>query len=316
MNNIFISISKDNSERSVNFYNKEIQFSELPNVTSSQHYSNISFKDGYRKGVNFQGVSVLIFDIDEGFNVEEVKKKLEAYKALIVTTKSHRASVKNGKEITPCDRYRLFLPIEKPITDADRYKTIMIALIEEFQADKACKDLARFYYCNPKQEIHALEGDKYWDVSQYKAVTKPKKAKTSSKSTKITKSTTLIDEDGNEMTASDFYEAFEDGEGAMIHCPLFRESHKNNDANPSCSMKKNGNYLNLKCFGCDGKASINFGKSKTKNTSKNEVVYTVPDFNKNEAINEVVQGLDNMEAIVAELVRLLPALEKEEKNDD
>ncbi len=159
-----------------------------------------------------------------------------------------------------------------------------------------------------------MENKKYFDPKPFKKEAVPTVSSKTSK--KITKNTTLIDEDGNEMTASDFYEAFEDGEGAMIHCPITPEAHKNNDATPSCSMKKNGNYLNLKCFGCDGKASINFGKSKTKSTSKNEMLYIVPDFNKSDVMNEVPKGLTAMQDIVAVMVRLLPSLEKTEKRDD
>ena len=175
-----------------------------------------------------------------------------------------------------------------------------------------------------------MENKKYLDLNKYKMETdatgsenppsatpeKAKMVKAISKTKKITKSTTVRDEDGNELTIADFYMAIEDGDRVMVHCPISPESHNNNDANASCSMQRNGDYLNLNCFGCNSKTSVFFGKAKTKSTSKNEFEYSVPHFNKEDVIHELSQGLNDMSAIVSELVRLLPALEKKEKNDD
>ncbi len=149
-----LSIAKTNNFNVVQFSNIEVKFEELPNITKAHHYSPISFKDGYRKGANFQGVSVLALDIDDGYSIAEVKKKLEGYQYLLVTTLHHQLSMKNGKSITPTDRYRLFFPLQEPITDPDEYQTIIKGLIQEFRADKKCSDLSRFFYCNPNQEVH------------------------------------------------------------------------------------------------------------------------------------------------------------------
>jgi len=313
MNKIYISTSTNNSLRSVNFENQEVEFSELPNITSNKHYSNISFKGGYRKEKYFQGLSVLILDIDDGPSIEEMTKKLEGYKALIVTTKSNQLTEKNGKPITQCDRYRLFLPLKEPMIDANRYKIVVTGLIEEFKADKACKDLARFYYCNPKQEVHFIEGEKYWDISQYKSV---EKQKVSTKPKTISKVTVVTDEDGNEETISTFHGLLEDGEKVMVHCPISPEAHSNGDATPSCSMKKNGSYMNLNCFGCNSKASVNLGERSSKSTGKSKFTYSAPSFDRESAVRELAQGINTMTGIVSELVRLLPALDRKEKEDD
>lgn len=151
---MFISLAKYNSDRSVHFINKKLKFEELQEITKKYHYSNISFKGGYRKKENFQGVSVLILDVDNGDTIEEVKVKLDGYQYLLVTTLHHQLSMKNGKAITPCDKYRLFFPLEEPITDPDEYQMIIKGLIEEFKADRMCADLGRFYYSNPNQEVH------------------------------------------------------------------------------------------------------------------------------------------------------------------
>lgn len=154
MKKYYISIATENKKNSVNFYNKEVEFSELSNITSKRHYSVISFEDGYRKGANFQGVSILALDVDNGENIQEVKQKLEGYQYLLVTTLHHQLSMKNGKPITPTDKYRLFFPLEEPITDPDEYQMIIKGLIKEFKADEKCCDLGRFFYCNQNQEVH------------------------------------------------------------------------------------------------------------------------------------------------------------------
>ncbi len=154
MQKLYISIAKENSKNAVNFYDKEITFNDLHLVTKNHHYSVISFKDGYRKGTNFQGLGLIALDIDDGHPINEMIEKLGDQKALIVTTRSHQLSVKNGKAIIPRDRYRLFLPLEKPITDPEQYKIVITNLITEFKADKACVDTARFFYCNHNQEVY------------------------------------------------------------------------------------------------------------------------------------------------------------------
>lgn len=151
---MFISIATENKKNSVNFHDKEVKFSELSEITKRHHYSVISYKDGYRKGVNFQGVSILALDIDDGDSIPEVKKKLEGYEYLLVTTLHHQLSMKNGKPITPTDKYRLFFPLEEPITDPVEYQAIIKGLIQEFKADEKCCDLGRFFYSNPNQEVH------------------------------------------------------------------------------------------------------------------------------------------------------------------
>ena len=151
---MYISIATENKKNSVNFYDKQVKFEELPNITKNYHYSVISFKDGYRKGSNFQGVSILALDVDDGYSIAEVKKRLEGYEYLLVTTRHHQLSMKNGKSIIPCDKYRLFFPLEKPITDPDEYQAVIKGLIHEFKADEKCSDLGRFFYSNVNQEIH------------------------------------------------------------------------------------------------------------------------------------------------------------------
>lgn len=158
---------------------------------------------------------------------------------------------------------------------------------------------------------------KFFDVKQHRVETVPTVSSNSSPITpkksvkKLEKEISITAEDGSCNTASAWLTHLEDGANTLVQCPITPELHNNGDENPSCSMNRNGNYLNFNCFGCGSKAFIYFGKTKKERNAKKEVTYTVPDFNKNEVLSEVKQGLDTMQKIVDEMVRLLPVLSKE-----
>lgn len=120
--------------------------------------------------------------------------------------------------------------------------------------------------------------------------------------------------DGRQNTTKIWFGLLSEGESLMVSCPISPESHNNNDANASCSMRKNGDFLNLKCFGCDGAASVRIGVSNEEQGEK-KFKYYVPEFDKDAAIKELAKGLSNMTEIVTEFIRLLPPLEKVEKEE-
>ncbi len=127
---------------------------------------------------------------------------------------------------------------------------------------------------------------------------------------KINKSTTVTSIDGVTKTVNDWFKVFNDQDRQMVHCPLSPASHTNGDATASCGMNKNANYINFKCFGCNSEGSVHFRKSKS--SSK----YCIPEFDKVQAMSELKTGLDSMTLLVAEMVRLLPELEKEGEEND
>jgi len=167
-----------------------------------------------------------------------------------------------------------------------------------------------------------MEDKKMFDVTKFKIVatqtlpSKPTSIIPKESVKKLEKGISITAEDGRVSTALTWFSLLEDGANTLVQCPLAPELHHNGDANPSCSMKRYGNYLSFNCFGCDSKASIYFGKPKDESKAKKETTYTLSDFNKNEVLSEVKQGLNTMQTIVDEMVRLLPALEKSEKKDD
>jgi len=161
------------------------------------------------------------------------------------------------------------------------------------------------------------------DITKYKKNGNVPSGKSTEKTTlssgervKLAKDTLITDEDGNQMPISDWHESLEDGESIQVHCKISPESHSNGDANPSCTMKRNGDHLNLKCFGCGQSAYYTTVKSKVPKRSKEEYEYTVPSFNKEEALKSVKKNLKNLDEILGVMIKYLPQLEKKLKDNN
>jgi len=168
-----------------------------------------------------------------------------------------------------------------------------------------------------------MESKKRWNLDQYKNEAKetPKgvvhennKAESSQKKMKLAANTLIKNEDGNEMTVREWSESLEDGESMLVHCPISPESHSNGDATPSCSMQRNDDYLNLKCFGC-GATAFYTTKKEARRKKSDDVEYTVPAFNKEEALKSVKENLENLDEILVVMIKYLPQLEKKEKDN-
>ncbi len=166
---------------------------------------------------------------------------------------------------------------------------------------------------------------KLLDLSKYRnekeetpkgVVEKNNKTQSSQNKMKLAANKLVTDEDGNEMAMSDWHESLEDGESIQVHCPISPKSHTNGDANPSCTMKRNGDYLNLKCFGCGQSAYYTTIKKKVLKRSKEEFEYTVPSFDKEEALKSVNKNLENLDEILEVMIKYLPKLEKELKDNN
>lgn len=123
-------------------------------IATSCNYSAGRFKDNYRKADNWLGGNtMLIYDVDAGTTIEETKLKLTDTSSMfldtacaIMPTKSHQKE-KNG---VVCDRFRVFIPLEKPMDfdDTKRFKRIMNNVADAFKLtfDKGTIDPSRMFY--------------------------------------------------------------------------------------------------------------------------------------------------------------------------
>lgn len=101
------------------------------------------FRRGHRHENNFDHAEWIGLDFDEGMTLDEACRDFQPYVHVIGTTKSHQAQ-KGTKP--PCDRFRVMLKIGRPV-NLDEYRRIARDLMGKYpQADRACKDGARFFF--------------------------------------------------------------------------------------------------------------------------------------------------------------------------
>jgi hypothetical protein len=127
----------------------------IANGISRFVWSPIKWVNGSRCQNNFVYSYYAVLDFDNGeLSLEQAKKSFCDVNHIIGTTRNHQAQ-KNGKP--PCDRFRVLLEFEHPITDLRTYRYNMFLLCARFDADKACVDGARFFY--PCREIVSVVHD-------------------------------------------------------------------------------------------------------------------------------------------------------------
>ncbi len=157
---ITLSISKDIT---TGYKSVTVPLHDVANYTTSYNYSAFLFQNGYRKSANVVSLgNCLIYDFDNGvMTLNKLEQELTntQIKSLIVTSKSHQKE-KNGKPA--CDRFRLFVPLSDNLTiEKNRYSAFYMFMAHELNIqdaiDIACKDTARFYFPNLRQEIKIIE---------------------------------------------------------------------------------------------------------------------------------------------------------------
>lgn len=166
---VTVSISEHITE---NFKALKVPFFKVADLVKSKfNYSAGVFKNNYRNKDNYLCYSdLIILDIDDGMTIKEAKEMFLAYDYIISTTKSHQKE-KNG---IICDRFRVVLPTENPITlDKEQYSKMMEEVYKEYPfVDTVCKDASRFYFPAQNAEVYTHQGfcnfdwEYYWDKAK------------------------------------------------------------------------------------------------------------------------------------------------------
>ncbi len=132
-------------------------------------WSPALFKDGLRTNGTFASIQAIVLDIDDGLTLAEGVKLFSQYNHIVATTRSHQKD-KNG---VTCDRFRVILPIHSPIHDMAVFKATWNAAAKLCpQLDRACSDVARFYFpCT--NIISHVSGKSYFPITQPDVDTKP-----------------------------------------------------------------------------------------------------------------------------------------------
>ena len=149
-----------------------IKFSDIPNIVCSPNklYSPTQYKNNQRKATNFLGFSdLLVFDFDDGWS-QELEDFFNQYVGYKIPTRHHMLE----KNDIICERYRIILLVDKPITlNYKEYKRLYKHIIKDLKldSDTSCVDACRFYYSaqQPVSNCIKLKGTKLfsWEKFNY-----------------------------------------------------------------------------------------------------------------------------------------------------
>ena len=169
--NITFSIS---NELARDYISHSLPFGEFGSILKSEiNYSPFQYRENYRKEDNsiLTNANAIFLDFDDGLSIDKAKCIYSDLCYVLATTKSHQKE-KNGKV---CDRFRIVIPCETNIhLCKEDYKELMNDIITTYGADRACKDISRFYYGYENAEVFYNFGELF-DLD--KAILKAKKKK-------------------------------------------------------------------------------------------------------------------------------------------
>lgn len=117
---------------------------DLARVLCSSNWSPATFASNYRSQVNFGQADVIGLDFDDGIvSLAQAVAMFAPYRHVIGTTRSHQ--VMKHKKV--CDRFRVLLQLERPITSVADYAATYHSLAAVVPGlDMKCADGARLFY--------------------------------------------------------------------------------------------------------------------------------------------------------------------------
>lgn len=121
---------------------------DLVEIASRMAISISTFRGDYRKLSNFQQCQLIALDFDAGWTIKEATTFFDRLgkQYAIATSQSHQ---KQKGSMPPCDRFRVFLPMDRPTDNHDIVKFNLKQWSAKTPADRACSDATRFFKPSP-----------------------------------------------------------------------------------------------------------------------------------------------------------------------
>lgn len=131
-------------------------FKTLVKFALQYQWSPITWQDNYRKRENFKSCEFCVLDIDGGLSYPQAVRIIteRKIKAVILSTENHQRE-KDGKI---CDRMRIIMRWDKPITDLETYLFNYRAWNREFSGDRATAEGGRHFKPSPMM-LGAFDGE-------------------------------------------------------------------------------------------------------------------------------------------------------------
>ena len=230
--------------------------SELNNFVKTTSYSPSRFLDGKKLKDNVEEVYFLTLDFDKGD--PSMEKYIELSKSakhswfLHSTVNHQRSTNEEGEAIEKRDKFRVIIPLSRPIT-FDELKKIKKIMVERFPSiDKTCFDGNRYF----KMNTNAITCLNNYKDSEDNIVflnpneiiqEKQKTRKAKGKDLYFSLNDEVILEDGSSKA-----KIIDIKEGTKIFCPYCDRSTRThpNDANALLNINNAGQYT-IYCFSDD-----------------------------------------------------------------
>lgn len=223
-----------NADENVNFNSKYVDTTYLREIFTSNNYSAIIWKDGYRLAENFISAAGFFPDIDHNMSVEKAEEILSTKNLnyALITTKSHTLAE---------DRFRLFIPFSHKLFTLDRYQQAAYSINDLFEGkiDPKVFDGARFLFGSPDEAYYSQNWNgKDFDV---KGISKYNLASVDAYSGDWDDNLLVVDSKGQEISVKNIDKKM------PIHCPF------HDDESPSAfiGFSDRSNNWYISCSSCN-----------------------------------------------------------------
>jgi len=121
---------------------------ELAELLTLTHVAPAVFKDNRKRQDHLIQIEFICFDFDDGrISSADVHEQLKhKYNHVILGSKNHLKDKGDGRG--PIERFHLFIPTDRPITDVEFYKYVCrkLAKLNLWSVDKNCIEPSRYFY--------------------------------------------------------------------------------------------------------------------------------------------------------------------------
>jgi len=229
--------------------------------TKKQAVSNI-FSDGHKTNDSWVKTTFIMLDSDDGDITAEQLISLQSawsFDSYIYSSQNHQKE-KKGKI---CDRLRVLIPLDEPITSLEDLEAVKAFFIEKFPwTDKTFLDRAR-YFAHGTSEISSFVSDKgffkWRDIPNFESYLQKAKLRTGKKwkrtSNKLIKiSDVVLDSNRDQRKILDILPE------ESIYCPYCGMSDERNGDQHNATIMLNDNDLPfLFCQSCKSRGNGNDG---------------------------------------------------------
>ena len=231
---------------------------DIVDLTTKCGISCNEYSDGHRCSDSWIAAHNIMLDFDDGRMTQETlleKQKHWDFNSYIFSSQNHQKP-KNSKH--PCDRLRVLIPLEEPITSNLDLEAVKNIILEKFPlTDKGCMEKAR-WFAHGTILVRSFVGDKKF--LNWKGLLKSNKSNTTAKKDEDDIYTFSLETELKDINKK-IIKVKGISEKTIIYCPICGEAlYRNNDGhNAFIDINSKGLYF-IFCSSCETRGNGVNGK--------------------------------------------------------